>query len=110
MSRKSQNANTVELNSIEDIRAAVAPVFKKHNVEGAYIIGSFARGEQTDKSDIDFVFTADDFYFIELWDDLEAELGRKTDLLNEDTLRKSKSPIVQKIFERYMKERVCIHV
>ena len=110
MSGKSQNANTVALNSIEDVRAIVAPVFKKHNIEGAYIIGSFARGEQTDKSGINFVFTTDDFYFIELWDDLETKLGRKTDLLNEDTLRKSKSPIAQKIFERYMKERVYIHV
>jgi len=110
MSGKTQNTNTVELNSIEDIRAAVTPVFKKHNIEGAYLIGSFARGEQTDKSDIDFVFTTDNFYFIELWDDLETRLGRKAGLLNENTLRKSKSPIAQKVFERYMKERVYIHV
>ena len=39
--------------TIEEIKERVAPVFKKYDIEAAFLFGSYARGEATDKSDID---------------------------------------------------------
>ena len=39
--------------SIEDIQKAVAPVAKKYGVKRVFLFGSYARGDNTDTSDID---------------------------------------------------------
>jgi predicted nucleotidyltransferase len=39
--------------NIETIREISVPILKRNGVQRAYIFGSFARGDQTDESDID---------------------------------------------------------
>jgi predicted nucleotidyltransferase len=41
--------------SIKEICRRVAPVAKKYNIPAIYLFGSYARGEATEHSDIDFV-------------------------------------------------------
>lgn len=36
-----------------EIREILAPIFKKHNVRNAVLFGSYAKGQQTEKSDLD---------------------------------------------------------
>ncbi|MDW7683804.1 MAG: nucleotidyltransferase family protein [Bacillota bacterium] len=41
--------------NIKTISEISVPIFKRNGVKSAYIFGSFARGDQTDESDIDFL-------------------------------------------------------
>lgn len=41
--------------NIETISEISVPILKRHGVQSAYIFGSFARGDQTDESDIDIL-------------------------------------------------------
>jgi len=57
---------------------------KKYGVRILGIFGSYARGEQKKVSDIDILVEIESpigLKFFELWDDLEAILGVKIDLL-----------------------------
>lgn len=40
--------------SIEEIRAIAAPIAERHGVNALYLFGSYARGEATSVSDMDF--------------------------------------------------------
>ena len=40
--------------TVEEIRALVAPIARKYGVERVYLFGSYARGEATSASDLDF--------------------------------------------------------
>ena len=41
--------------SIDDIRRVVAPIASKYGVDRVFLFGSYARGEATNSSDIDFI-------------------------------------------------------
>jgi len=43
------------VNTIDDIIAGCRPVFQKYGIKKAILFGSFARGRQTRKSDIDLI-------------------------------------------------------
>ncbi|MBC7335053.1 MAG: nucleotidyltransferase family protein [Clostridia bacterium] len=40
---------------IEEIKKAVAPILRRYGVAKAYLFGSYARGEETEGSDVDFL-------------------------------------------------------
>jgi len=67
------------------VRAKIIPVLKRHDVVRAAVFGSFARGEPQEESDLDLVveFGGEksllDLIALQL--DLEATLGRETDVL-----------------------------
>lgn len=70
------------------------PVLKKNfSVKTLELFGSFVRGEQTEKSDLDVLVTfsepnnVDLFKFIELRLFLKDELGVDVDLIEKDTLK-----------------------
>ena len=39
--------------TIQNIKSLITPILQKYDVEKAYIFGSYARGDATEKSDID---------------------------------------------------------
>ena len=41
--------------SLDDIKAMVKPIAEKYQVEAIYLIGSYARGEADEESDLDFL-------------------------------------------------------
>jgi predicted nucleotidyltransferase len=48
--------------AIEKIRNIVKPIAHKYNVQAIYLFGSYARGEATETSDLDFlVFGGENF-------------------------------------------------
>lgn len=82
----------MDLGSIQDaVRAAVAP----YDVREAYLYGSYARGDQTDDSDIDLRFLCGrDIDFGQLHDiqkEIESQLGKPVDIATAppDQMRKS---------------------
>jgi len=72
--------------SIEEIKNKISPILKKNGVKSAAIFGSYARGDQTKKSDIDILikYKNDDksyFDLVGLQFELEKKLKKKVDLL-----------------------------
>jgi predicted nucleotidyltransferase len=85
------------MKSIEEIKRrfeVLNPVLKKNfSVDSIELFGSYVRGEQTEKSDLDILVTfsepnnVDLFKFIELRLFLKDELGVDVDLIEKDTLK-----------------------
>lgn len=78
---------------------------EKFKVKSIGVFGSYPRGEQSEKSDIDilveFHSTIDLFEFVELENYLSAILSSKVDLVMKDTLK-------PRIKDRILKETVNI--
>jgi hypothetical protein len=75
---------------IEKIKEAAIPILKQHGVLKASLFGSWVRGDQKTKSDIDMLVEFEDgkslFDLIGLEIDLEETLKRKVDVLTYDSI------------------------
>ena len=95
--------------TIDDIRDALARVLPLVDVREAYVYGSYARGSQTDSSDIDLRFLCGkDIGFADLLDiqeSLERILGRRLDIATAppDQMRPS-------FYRRIAREEVPLYV
>ena len=74
-----------------DIRSTLASFFAGQPVERVWLFGSYARGEETEDSDVDLLVDLDHtqpvgLRFFGMWDDLEHLLGRNVDLVTESGL------------------------
>jgi len=77
---------------IEEIKRISIPIAQKYGVKKLALFGSYARGEQKETSDIDFLIDKGRirgwayFGFIQ---DLEDDFGINVDVLTYDTLKRS---------------------
>ncbi len=89
----------------EELRKQKSTLRDRYNVESIGIFGSYVRGEQKKKSDLDmlveFYRTIDLFTFVELEDFLSEVLGVKVDLV-------MKSALKPRIKDRILKEAVYL--
>ena len=76
---------------IQTIKKKIVPTLKKYGIKKAGIFGSFVRGEQKKKSDIDILAEIppkiDLFGVIGIKLELEDKLGRKVDLVEYKLIR-----------------------
>ena len=95
--------------STKAMQETIAEYFKTQPVLKAWLFGSFARGEETPRSDVDLLVQLDytkldGFGFFGMWGDLEGLLGRPVDLVTEAGLapytRESVEYDKQLIYER----------
>lgn len=91
---------------VEKIRTKIYPVLKRYDISRAAVFGSFARGENTQKSDIDilveFLGKKSLLDLAGLKMDLEEILGRDVDVLTYNSLH----PLLK---ERILKEQEVIY-
>lgn len=77
----------------------ITSTLKKYGVKKAGIFGSYARNEQTEKSDIDILITPPEnmnlLSFIGLKQDLEETLKIRVDLVSERALKPKLSQYIQ---------------
>lgn len=91
---------------IEKIKSKITKILKESKVSKAGIFGSYSRGEQNKKSDIDIVVEIDDkdmslLGFIKLIRLLEEILKKKVDLVEYNTIK-------PRIKERILREEIRI--
>lgn len=71
--------------TIQDIQEIAVPIVKKYGVKSLSLFGSYARGEATDDSDLDFFIDKDDlrglFQYFSLVNDLENSFNCHVDLI-----------------------------
>jgi len=76
---------------IQQIKRKVVPVLRKHGVKRASIFGSYVRGEEDQKSDIDLLVDLKDnmslLDFLGLKQEVEEVLGKKVDLVEYQTVK-----------------------
>ena len=86
--------------STTKIIKSIKPLLKRHQVKRASLFGSFARGEENAKSDVDVLveFTKNIglFEFINLEQLLEEALGRKVDLVTFQSLHPKLKKYIEK--------------
>ncbi len=73
------------MTSIQDVHQIVSRVAKRYGAEREYVVGSYARGEATEQSDIDLRIDKGEIRglrFAGLLGDLQDELGKKVDLIS----------------------------
>ena len=75
----------------QQVQQIVAAYFANQPVLKAWLVGSFARGEETPLSDVDILVVLDrskpiGLKFFGMWNDLEELLDRKVDLVTEGSL------------------------
>lgn len=98
-------------NGMRLVRAAAAPVCRRHNVKRLSLFGSVARGTETASSDLDFMVEFEKGEaptlagLAALKEDLEANCGRRVDLATRSILenphrRKSIGKDMEVIYER----------
>lgn len=77
--------------SIQDIKNKIKSILKRHDVKRAALFGSYAKGEQKKKSDVDILikYKYDNkgyFDLVGLQIELEEKLGKKVDLLTYNSI------------------------
>ncbi|MBI2632102.1 nucleotidyltransferase family protein [Candidatus Pacearchaeota archaeon] len=80
------------ISKIEEIKEKIMPILKDYKVIKAGIFGSFARGKQNNKSDVDILVEIDGgtdlIDLIRLKRDIEESLKKKVDLVEYAGIRK----------------------
>jgi len=86
--------------NLKKIKEKITPILKANNVSYCAVFGSFARGEEREDSDIDFVVNFNspkslfDFAGIKL--DLEEVLNREVDLVMKNNIK----PLIKSKIEK----------
>ena len=90
---------------LEEIKRKLIPILRKNKVTKAGIFGSYARGKQSRKSDVDILIEINDsvglIEFIKLKMTIQELLRKKVDLVEYDTIR-------PEIRENIIKDEVSI--
>jgi predicted nucleotidyltransferase len=93
----------MSMDRFEELKEKVLPLLKPY-VRRVAVFGSYARGEETPDSDIDLLVTLKPpeerpplgLNWFGIWEKIEQILGRKVDLVTEESLSPSVRPYVEK--------------
>lgn len=94
--------------TIDEIKAAVAPICERYGVKRMTLFGSYARGDADDKSDVDLMVDKYDekklrgFVWGGLYGDLKDTLGLEVAVLSRISTR-------QKFLDKIAKDEVLIY-
>ena len=81
--------------TLDSIKALVQPVAKKYDISKIFLFGSYARGEATEKSDVDLLIEGGNYEgligYIGLNNHFEHAIGKKIDLLTVSALEENKT-------------------
>ena len=76
---------------MEEIREKAVPILEDYGVERAAVFGSYARGEETEDSDVDLLVRIDDDLSLldvsRLKIELEDVLGKEVDIVEEGVVK-----------------------
>ena len=80
---------------LDYLRSKQHNYYEKFGIKFIGLFGSFARGEESDKSDIDISYEMDStkklslFKYLKIIEELEKDLNKKIDLVRKETLKPS---------------------
>lgn len=96
--------------TIDEIKKKVAPVAKKYNIQKVYLFGSYARGEATEKSDVDLLieFTKLKGLFAlgGVYADLEENFENGVDVVSMRAIDPQRD---ESFYKNVMKDRILVY-
>lgn len=71
--------------TVDKIKEICSPIFKKNGVDYCYLFGSYAKGKQTDGSDVDLLVSSSlkGIKFFGLVEELRTALKKKVDVIDQ---------------------------
>lgn len=85
--------------NVSEIQNKISPVLKEYGIKRAAVFGSVSRGDDKPKSDIDIIVSLGKpmgmFAYMSLIREMENRLGRKVDLVTENSINKFVRPHIQ---------------
>lgn len=94
--------------TIDEIKNLLEDIFRKYDVKSVTLFGSYARGDQVDKSDIDLVVDSDgkliNINFYGMLEDVVQKLNKNIDMFEIMEIRKPSS-----IWDKINSEGVVIY-
>jgi predicted nucleotidyltransferase len=89
------------MNNIQSIQNKIVPILKQANIKKAALFGSYARGDNTEKSDIDILIAFPEnatlLDLVRLQRHLEENLSKKVDIVSYNAI----SPLIKDSILRY---------
>lgn len=83
---------------VAEVQEKITPILREHGIRYAAVFGSVSRGEDSPESDIDVLVRLGTpmgmFAYMRLIRQMEKRLGRKVDLVTENSLNKFIRPYV----------------
>jgi predicted nucleotidyltransferase len=102
--------------SLEQIKELAEPIAHKYGLNALWVFGSYARGEATEDSDVDFLLDFTDSIatslcgYLDMINEFEQILGKKVDIISTSTLYGTR---IRKYFSRFMNivdnERILLY-
>ncbi len=93
--------------TIREIEETVKPIAARYGVEAVYLFGSYARGDATAKSDLDFLVLGGSGFkrtrIFALAEDLRAAFGREVDVFEICEVNRGSD-----FYNNIMKERLLV--
>ncbi len=97
----------------QEIADRIRPVAKEYEIDKVYIFGSYARGEATENSDIDFYVELGKplgLKYCSFFDDIKESVGKDIDIITKDGLY---NPVTldtnKQLIKKITQERRCIY-
>ena len=86
--------------TIDEITAAVKPIAEKYGIDKVWLFGSYARGEATEKSDVDLLISYQNligmFALGGVYSDMEDAFNKPVDIVSERALTASYASVSSK--------------
>ena len=101
--------------TMEELKQKITPIARKYNIPAVYVFGSYARGDATEKSDVDILFQKKGsmihgIMIGALYEDLCESLGKGLDLVTTETLeQKNTLERTPWFVENLLKERRLLY-
>ncbi len=99
--------------SIKEIKEKVRPIAESYGTGNIYLFGSYARGEATEKSDIDLLVekgNARGIKFFVLFDEFREVFGKEVDIVSDHQIEQSRNdPLYQSIIAEIERDRKVIY-
>ncbi len=97
----------------DEIADKVRPIAEAYGIDKVYLFGSYARGDATEASDIDFYVELSKplgLKYCSFFSDIEESVGKSVDIITKDGLYNPATlNINQPLIKRILEERRCIY-
>ena len=99
--------------SIDSLRLMIQPIIRKYGIRKATLFGSYARGEATEESDVDFLIECDSILnmngYLALVENFRSATGKNVDIVMADALQSDNTRAAQRLKQHIEKDQVVIY-